>query len=299
MPLNGIDISSHNEGIDLDKLKLDFVIVKATQGKTYKNPYYSKWIKQAKRRGLLVGAYHYISGIGAKAEAAAFYNAIKGDLGSVMVCIDWEKYQNRAYGNLDYLREFIRELKVLIPERRFMLYASLSQIPKSVAKEFGMGLWVAQYANNNRVNGFQKKPWNEGAYACEIRQYTEYGYLEGWAGRLDLNKAYMTRDGWAEWCGYTAPKPAKPATGTSVDEVFPKSLKGRWKVVAPSGVNIRRKPSTEGTIAGSLDKGDTVYLDSTRTLAGGYVWGTYIGNSGKRCYVAVGTQKGTVYMKPA
>lgn len=201
MALNGIDISSNNEGINLSRLSMDFVIIKATQGKTYVNPYYSKWVKVAKAKGFLIGVYHYISGIGAKDEAAAFYKTIKDDADSVMICIDWEKIQNNAWGNTEYLRAFIKELQKLLPGRRFMLYASQSVFPTAVAKEFNCGSWVAQYANYNKVNGFQSKPWNEGAYSCDIRQYTEYGYLSGWSGRLDFNKAYMTKNDWAKWLG--------------------------------------------------------------------------------------------------
>ena len=37
------------------------------------------------------------------------------------------------------------------------------------------GLWVAQYASMEPI-GYQENPWNEGAYACVMRQIlVEYG----------------------------------------------------------------------------------------------------------------------------
>lgn len=295
MPLNGIDISSNNKGIDLAKISCDFVIVKATQGKTYTNPYFKTWCKQARNRGMLLGVYHYISGIGAKAEAEHFWSVIDEFAEDAMICVDWEQIQNGAWEHTEYLDEFLMELEKLSGGRKVMLYASLAHFPSVVAKKHGCGRWVAQYANYEHLQGFQSKPWNEGAYQCDIRQYSEYGYLPGWSGRLDFNKAYMTRDGWLAWCGKNA-TPVKPTPPKK--DSYPQSFKGRWKVITPSGVNVRRKASTKGnTPVGRLDKGVTVFLDKTRIKADGYWWGTYIGNSGKRCYVAVGKVDGTRYME--
>ena len=40
MSMNGVDISSHQGGMDCGKTKADFFIVKATQGTSYVNPYF-------------------------------------------------------------------------------------------------------------------------------------------------------------------------------------------------------------------------------------------------------------------
>lgn len=295
MPLNGIDISSHNKGLDLRKIDCDFVIVKATQGRTYTNPYFAEWCGHAKLAGKLLGVYHYVAGGNARGEAEFFAKTIAPVADRAMICIDWEEYQNKAWRDEWYLDDFIAALRELIPNRKFMIYASLSTFPKSVADKYGCGRWIAQYANNRRVDGFQVTPWKEGAYNCAIRQYTSEGYLAGWANRLDLNKAYMTRQGWVD--EYTVSDGSVPAPKPVEAEVFPKSFKGRWKVIANSGIKIRRSPGLKGAQAGALKKGSTVWLDATRTKADGYWWGTYIGYSGKRCYVAVGTVDGTAYME--
>lgn len=67
--MNGVDIASYQAGMDCTKIEADFVIVKATQGTGYTNPYFSKHYAQAVAAGKLVGAYHYASGGDANAEA--------------------------------------------------------------------------------------------------------------------------------------------------------------------------------------------------------------------------------------
>ena len=62
---DGIDISSHQGFIDWAKVSSDknisFVYIKATEGATYRSPHYAHNITQARRHGLLVGSYHYLS----------------------------------------------------------------------------------------------------------------------------------------------------------------------------------------------------------------------------------------------
>lgn len=288
MSLNGIDISSNNKGIDLDRLKgVDFAFIKATQGKTYINPYFKAWTEKALELGWCVGAYHYIGGKPAAEEVENFYRAVQPYIGRVVVAFDWEATQNSGWENRSYLDEIIKlwiEKTGIVP----FIYSSNFYFPWEIAMKYGCPTWVAQYANMKRVNGFQANPWNEGAYECDIRQYTSEGFIDGWANRLDLNKAYITRNQWAAHCGNkpsdTAPNETKPV------ETPPKpviNLKGQWRCVIPEGVKIRRKASLSGEVAGVYSKGMTVWLDATATRADGYVWGTYIGNSGKRCYVAV------------
>lgn len=294
MTLNGIDISSHNKGIDLAKLEgCDFVIIKATQGKTYLNPTFKTMITQALDLGMCVGVYHYVSGIGAEAEAEWFYQNIKPYIGRVVIAIDWENYQNSAWGNVHYLDQLMSAInkRTGVPA---LIYASKAVFPWNVAAKHNAGAWVAQYANDN-ATGFQSIPWNEGAYTCAIRQYTSNGYLDGWAGRLDLNKAYMSREGWAKYAnptGTVAPTPA-PAPPTPA---APK-LGGQFKILV-DGLNVRSKPSLSASVVAQYNRGEKVWLDTTVTKADGWYWGTYIGASGKRRYIAVQSLDGKkVYAK--
>lgn len=279
--MNGIDIASYQSGLDLAKISFDFCIVKATEGFSYVNPSFEKHVKQSLGLGKCTGVYHYVNGHDAQKEAAHFAAKIKPYLGKVLVCIDWEDGGNSAWGDLDYLRRFVNALRKLTGDTpTFALYCSASAFPWALAKELGMLAWVAQYASNNVVEGYQSQPWNEGKYTCAIRQYSGNGRVSGYSGALDLDKAYITAAQWASYCG-GAVAPSKPAAEFTIKG-------GRYKVVTPSGVKIRRKASTsEGDTGKALGKGDAVYLDAKTIKADGYYWGTYTGYSGKRCYVAV------------
>ena len=199
MALRGIDIASHQAGLNVATIDADFVIVKATQGKAYTNPYCAEWVEAALARGLKVGIYHYIGGQGASGEMDFFYRSCKGWDGRVMWCLDWEAYQNSAWGNLSYLESCISKLKALTGKPP-MVYASSSVFPWSLCEKYGCGTWVAQYASMDPT-GYQDSPWNEGAYPCAIRQYTSTGRVRGWGGNLDLNKFYGDAAAWDAYCG--------------------------------------------------------------------------------------------------
>ena len=59
MSLNGIDISSHQTGIDLAKVPCDFVICKATEGVGYVNPDCGRAYAQGQKLGKKLGVYHF------------------------------------------------------------------------------------------------------------------------------------------------------------------------------------------------------------------------------------------------
>lgn len=217
MALQGIDISNWQKGINLDVLPIDFALCKATQGNGYVSPDCDRQMQQAMKRGLLVGVYHYINGVGVDAEAQHFANSIQGYLGKAIVALDWEKEQNSAWGNIAYLAALVGKVKELTGVTP-LIYASQSMFPWDTAKQHNCGEWVAQYADMNPT-GLQEHPWNEGAYNCAIRQYASTGRLDGWGGNLDLNKAYMNAEQWQMYASVNGaaappvPTPTPPATG--------------------------------------------------------------------------------------
>lgn len=212
MALRGIDVSNWQNGIALAKVPGDIVIMKATQGTGYLSPDFARQYAEAKGAGKLLGAYHYVGGRGAAAEAEWFVKSLGNRVGECLLCIDWESEQNSKWGDLAYLEKLcakVMELTDVVP----VVYCSKSSFPWDLCSRLGLGTWVAQYASMNLVDGYQDKPWNEGAYSCDIRQYASNGRLSGYSGALDLNKAYMTA---AEWKAKAAKRGAKSAsTGPS------------------------------------------------------------------------------------
>lgn len=228
--MNGIDISNWQNGINLDAVPYDFIIAKATQGKTYVSPDCARQVEQARARGKLFGVYHYIDGSGAIGEADFFIDNIKNWVGEGMLCLDWESNQNSAWGNEDYLRQVAQRVidRTGIPPVIYVQQSRMAQV-KPIADALNCALWIAQYANMN-ATGYQDAPWNERAYSCAIRQYSSCGRLSGYSGNLDLNKAYMDAAAWKKYAnpsgGASAPSPApsKPSasapSGSTLDLVY-------------------------------------------------------------------------------
>lgn len=205
MALRGIDISNHQNGIDLSAVACDFAICKATQGTTYTSPDCCRQVELARSCGRLFGVYHYVSGGGAEAEADFFVDSVRGWIGKGALCVDWEEAQNDVWGDLSYLDAVCRrivERTGVIP----LVYASQALYPWDVARGLNAGRWVAQYADMDPT-GYQDEPWNEGAYSCAIRQYSSNGRLDGYGGPLDLDKFYGDREA---WMAYACPDGAEP-----------------------------------------------------------------------------------------
>lgn len=234
MTMNGIDVSNWQAGIDLAAVPADFVIMKATQGTTYISPDCDRQYQQAKKAGRLLGVYHYVDGSGAVAEADFFVKNIQGYIGEAILVLDWESEQNSAWGNEAYLEQLARRVieRTGVKPIIYVMQSRLAQA-KPVADRLECGLWVAQYADNNPT-GYQAHPWNEGAYACAIRQYTSAGRLPGYNGNLDLNIAYMDCKAWMKYAAKNGSKPAaapsKPAAPAkkSEDTIAAEVIAGKW-----------------------------------------------------------------------
>lgn len=247
--LNGIDISSYQAGINLTVVPCDFVIVKATQGTGYVNPDCSRAVEQARGAGKLFGTYHYISGGDPVAEANYYIDNITNWIGKGMLCLDWESNQNRAWGNEAYLERMVERIidRTHIPP---VIYVQASRYAQTaaVAKRHNCGLWIAQYASMS-TTGYQATPWNEGAYACAIRQYSSAGRLNGWGGALDLNKFYGDRSTWMAYVtggkggAVPSPEPVKPVSLVVDGSAGPATIR-RWQQVMGTTV--------DGVISGQL-----------------------------------------------
>lgn len=206
MALNGIDIASYQQNIDLSKVPCDFVIIKATQGTKYVNPDFDRAYEQALKLGKCIGVYHYASSGGAKAEVTHFVETAKKCIGKAIFVLDWEQGDNANFKNPSYARVFLEAVKEKIG------YTPMIYMSKSVCREYNWTavasvypLWVAQYASN-AITGYKTNPWTDkGGYGAwkspTIFQYASTGRLKNWNGNLDLDIAYLTKEEWATMAG--------------------------------------------------------------------------------------------------
>lgn len=226
--MNGIDISAWqgDENIDLNKVPFDFCIVKATEGTDYKNRYFAAHCDKVLSRKKLLGVYHYANGGDPQKEADYFLAYVKKYIGKAIIVLDWEAKNNPQFGKNDL--EWCLEWCSYVYRKtgiKPLIYIQKSAM--NAVKKAGYGLWVAQYPDYVET-GYQKHPWNEGAYNCLLRQYTSVGKLPGYNGSLDLNKAYISAASWRKLATKAVKiatiKPVKKSVNTIAREV----LAGKW-----------------------------------------------------------------------
>lgn len=219
MSLNGVDIASHQAGINIAAMTTtDFVIVKATQGTWYTSPSFVKQYSDAKAAGKLLGIYHYAEGGDYKAEADYFLKTIGDRVGEAILCLDWEDTDNPTF-NSGKDNAWIKNWCDYVAKKtnvKPLVYIQASALSR-VSGIGDYGLWVAQYANYNRTD-YQTTPWNEGAYSCAIRQYSSSGRITGYSKNIDLDKFYGDATAWKK---YANPGNAKPVEGGSSNPSTP------------------------------------------------------------------------------
>lgn len=228
--MNGIDISAWqgDKNINLSKVPFDFCIVKATEGTSYKNRYFTSHCDAVLKKKKLLGAYHYANGGDVQKEADYFLAYAKKYIGKAILVLDWEAKNNPLFGvkDLEWCLQwcsYVQKKTGIKP----IIYVQKSAM--NAVKKAGYGLWVAQYPDYNET-GYQAHPWNEGAYNCLIRQYTSVGKLSGYSDSLDLNKAYISAASWNKQASRRAVSVlAKPTTGKkSINTLAKEVLAGKW-----------------------------------------------------------------------
>ena len=205
--LHGIDIASYQAGVDTQRIAGDFLIVKATQGTGYINPFWKQQIDGAIKGGKIPGLYHYASGQGVQAEVNFFLQTIKDYIGKAILALDWEYIPaggvNREFRNPAYAKAFMDEVKkrtgvtMVIYGSKDSCFNAMDWTP---VKNAGYKLWGAQYASYAAVNGYNPAPWQSalpwGAFGqnLSIFQYTSNLRLPGWAGGLDGDICYLSKE---------------------------------------------------------------------------------------------------------
>ena len=236
--MNGIDISSWQDGINLSAVPADFVIIKATEGTRFVESTFKNWAKWCKNNNKCFGFYHFINnpGMGGtiKAQAKYFYDTVKDYIGYGIPFLDWEN--GGSYSEVislgasvakEWLDEFYRlsGVKPMIYMSQAVTYDSNWS---AVAKEYK--LWMAQYPNYNTQWGYLDNPWYSNPKywsSFTILQYTGVGRLNGYSGNLDLNKAYLSKEEWNQLAKGNSSS-NKPSTDKSIETIAQEVLDGKW-----------------------------------------------------------------------
>jgi GH25 family lysozyme M1 (1,4-beta-N-acetylmuramidase) len=238
---HGIDISSHQGGLNISAIWADFVIVKITEGTGYVNPFWQQQAEATLAAGKRLGLYLFANDEDAGEQARFFLDRAKGYAGRATFWLDWE---NEAL-NLDP-----SDALVILNQ----MAAETRSTPGVYLNGAGMGsgdwsavatrfpLWYAggpNYASYGQAYSDPPTPtvpyWGGNVL---IHQYTEDGYLPGYSKRLDLDRL-RDRAAWDRMIGggqviSGAPAPVSTSSALQVDgEYGPATMKRLIDVFAP------------------------------------------------------------------
>ncbi|WP_326513762.1 GH25 family lysozyme [Clostridium intestinale] len=182
--IKGIDISNHQPSVDFNALKnsVQVVIMKATEGVTYKDQLLESHYQKAKIAGFPVGFYHFMSESTSPSEQAeAFYKAIKDKQYEILPCLDIEtNNQNRSATQItDRCLEFLNKFKELSGIDCMIYTGGYFGRDNLDSRIKGYKAWIAHYGVNS--------PMSTGFSNVVGHQYTSSGNVHGINGNVDLN----------------------------------------------------------------------------------------------------------------
>ena len=276
--LSGIDVSEHQGTIDWKKVKaagIDYAMIRAGFGweeiEDQTDASLVQNVTGAKQVGLPFGLYHYSYADTveeAKKEAKFLLDILKAnniapsDL-SYPIAFDIEEPDRLNVSQRRVNTDMVNAFCEIIRDAGYlpMVYAS-----KTVIQDYlyydeisANNIWMAAWTSTpNDTEIFAN------CFPVDMWQYSESGTVDGINGRVDLNICYTTvfRDGSADT-----------------------TQKGKVVVDAGSSLNIRKAPSVNADVVGSLYKDDIVTIISetsgwyqivTSTGVSGYVSAEYI-----------------------
>ena len=234
--LRAVDISSWQAGISPSALDCDIVIVKATGGTGYENPYWRQWADEALAGGKLLGLYHFACEKGsagtASQEAEHFLAATAPYRGRFVPILDWEA--DALQMPVSWAREWLEAVSASGCTPIFYGYANnVNSTDYSAITRYP--LWMASYLFRYDGAGWVGDPlstWRTGDWASmAMYQYTSTGRIGGWDGNLDLSIYYGERADWLRLEGVSMGDKEKMvgyAVGIAEDDWHGYSQADRW-----------------------------------------------------------------------
>lgn len=289
MAIYGVDVYSGSADSIIEDQHARAVIVKATQGTGYVNPKCNHQWDLAGSLGKLRGLYHYAGGGNPEAEAQYFISNIENYIGKGVLALDWESYQNSAWGDSNWARRFVDEVYRLtsVWPLIYVQESALSQVANCAAD---CGVWVAKYASMN---------WNSWTLPDINVSSGAFKFLTGWqytGGDMDRDIFYLDENSWDRLAKPDA-KPAGQETSTGSQtaaagqpETWTDNLGDKWvketgTFIATQPVALRWGAKPNAALIATLPAGSEVKYDAY-SRHDGYVWLRQPRGDGQYGYVA-------------
>lgn len=289
MPIYAVDVYSRSSDSIIQDAHAQAVIVKATQGNTYVNPRCNHQWDLAGSLNKLRGLYHYAGGGNPESEAQFFINNIKNYVGQGPLFLDWESYQNSAWGNTDWARSFVTEVHRLtgVWPGIYVQESALWQVANCASM---CAAWVAKYASMT---------W----YSWDLPNMNvssgAFQFLTGWqftGGDMDRSVFYLDENGWKKLSNpdgkqtpvenKSAPALEPVAVKTWTDSLGDKWTEEKGTFTTNQPINLRWGAKTTSALIATLPAGSVVKYDAWSNHSG-YVWIRQPRGNGQFAYMVV------------
>lgn len=185
----GIDVSRWQGAIDYNQVKnagIDVVYIKSSQGTNIVDAYFNTNYENAKRNGLKVGFYHYMTARSVEQaikEAEFFVSVISAKVPDCKLAMDFESFGNLSISEINNIsRAFLEKVEDLTGREQIIYsntYNARNVFSQQLANEYPV--WIAHYGVS--------KPGNNGKWnVWEGFQYTDMGIIPGINGYVDRDK---------------------------------------------------------------------------------------------------------------
>ncbi len=194
-PVTGLDLSAHNGDIDFSLLaadSIDFVVLKATEGATFKDPKFHHNYLAARKAGIRnIGAYHFFKfGTDGKMQGINLLNSLVGKTLELPLVIDLEEWTNPKNMHTDSIVVRLQDMIDYLESNghAVMLYG----YERFVRDRFtDYPLWICS---------FTKPPLPEDADTdWSLWQYSHWGWVSATDTSVDLNTFNGSREQWRQW----------------------------------------------------------------------------------------------------
>ena len=153
--------------------------MKATEGSSHNDRKFSSNWKEAKKHGLMRGAYHYFSAhTPGDKQARKFISKVKIEKGDLPPMVDVEEEPKDAVAFRKELKKFIAEIEKHYGVKPIIYTSYKYKLRYLDAPEFdAYPFWIAHYYVDELSYNGEWQFW----------QHTDYGTVPGIEGSVDLN----------------------------------------------------------------------------------------------------------------
>ncbi len=184
----GIDVSDWQGYIDYSSVKesgIEVVYIKASQGDSIKDSYFDINYENAKKNGLKVGFYHFLTATNteeAENEARFFASVISGKNPDCKLVMDYEVFGGVSVEATNQIADVFLETVKRLTNKEIIIYSdlsnSISRFSRNLADNYE--LWLAYYGDYNELNNVESN-WRNWIGV----QYTDRGRISGISGSVD------------------------------------------------------------------------------------------------------------------